>query len=165
MWLSQCGFIDDGNIGKDILGSFDQVLTSHPPERFDMALAIGYKNLDARWKVYKKVRDAGYLFPPLIHPRADLHGSVEVGDGCLVMAGALLDVNSCLESVSVLWPGVVISHDSIIGENTFVSPNATVCGFSSVGSHSFVGAGAVIPDHVKVPDRSFIRAGSLYCEK
>lgn len=156
------GLIDDREQGKGILGTFEEVTDSHPPDRYLVALAIGYKDLAARWLVFKKTRDAGYQLPALIHPNADLHRSVKVGDGCLIMTGALIDLNACLEAVSVIWPGVVISHDSNVGSNSFVSPNATVCGFSKVGKHCFVGAGAIVTDHVMVPDNSFVRAGGVF---
>jgi acetyltransferase-like isoleucine patch superfamily enzyme len=156
------GLIDDMEQGAGILGAFEDVRDSHPPDHYLMALAVGYKDLAARWLLYEKIQGAGYQLPALIHPNADLHASVKVGDGCLVMTGALIDVNAGLKPLSVIWPGVVISHDSNVGLNTFISPNATVCGFSKVGKHCFVGAGAVVTDHVIVPDNSFIRAGGVF---
>jgi carbonic anhydrase/acetyltransferase-like protein (isoleucine patch superfamily) len=159
------GLIDDMEEGNDILGTFEEVRISHPSSHYLMALAIGYKSLAARWLVYEKIQGAGYQLPALVHPNADLHSSVKTGDGCMVMAGALIDLNASLQPLSVVWPGAVISHDSDIGLNTFISPNATVCGFSEVGDHCFVGAGAIVTDHVVVPSNSFIPAGKVFHDR
>ena len=164
--ITGCGFnfsglIDDVDSGDEILGNFEQVKISHPPEQYNLALAIGYNNLPARRNVYDKVTFAGYNLPNLIHPTAWVHDSVLVGDGVMVMAGVIVDLNVKIDSVSVLWPGVVINHDSIVGSNTFLSPNVTLCGATDIGNNSFIGAGAVITDHVKVPDNSFVRAGEI----
>lgn len=156
------GLIDDTERGCDVLGTFEEVRFSHPPSHYLMALAIGYKNLAARWLVYERVKNAGYHMPALLHPNAIFHNSVKTGDGCMVMAGALIDLNVSLQHSSVIWPGAVISHDSNIGLNTFVSPNATVCGFSKIGDHCFVGAGAIVTDHVVVPNNTFIPAGNVF---
>ena len=52
------GFIDD--FAPNVLGTFEQVCKSHPPQDYGMAIAIGYTHLEARWKVWNKVRAAGY---------------------------------------------------------------------------------------------------------
>ena len=156
------GFIDDYATGESILGSYDYVIKTFSPDVFGIVIAIGYKNLMARWQVYQKVLADGYSTPSLIHPRAYLSRSSVVGQGAIVMVGAIIDAFAEVQELTVLWPGAVVNHDSVIGANTFLSPNSTVCGFSRVGQSCFVGAGAVIVDHRSVSDNAYIKAGSLY---
>jgi sugar O-acyltransferase (sialic acid O-acetyltransferase NeuD family) len=151
------GMVDDFDTGPAILGSLEGVIRSHPPSDFGVAIAIGYCNLSARWAAWQRIRSAGYRAPPLIHPRAYVADTARVGDGAMVMAGAIVDVRAEISDLSVIWPGACINHDSKIGANTFVSPNATINGFVDVGPHSFVGAGAAIVDHCKVPEASYIK--------
>lgn len=156
------GFVDDWNSGPQVLGSFVEVTNRYPPEGFEIALAIGYRHLAARWELYQRVKAAGYRVSTLVHPQAYLARSATVLEGAMVMARAVVDMAATVGNLAVIWPGVVINHDSRVGENSFVSPNATVCGHSSVGCSCFVGAAAVVVDHVVVPDGSFIRAGAVY---
>jgi len=165
--VQQCGrefagYIDDFNAGEEVLGGFDRVRSLCTPAFHDVVIAVGYNNLQARWDVYEKVRAAGYRVPPLVHPRAYVRDAELVGEGALVMAGAIVDVNARLGALVVVWPGVVVNHDSSVAANSFLSPNCTVCGCVEVGAHTFVGAGAVIVDHVVVPAGSFVKAGALY---
>jgi len=156
------GFVDDWHTGDDVIGRFDSVIQTCPPDRFEFVIAVGYKNLSARWSVYQRVMNAGYRVATLAHPSAYVARSASIFEGALVMAAATVDVAATLRELVVLWPGAVISHDSEIGENCFVSPNATVCGHCRVGRDSFIGAGAVIVDHVKVPGGAFVKAGSVF---
>lgn len=157
------GYIDDVHpANPGVLGSFEQVRTSHPPSSAGLVLAIGYKHLEARRRIFEAARAAGYRFPALVHPAAHVHASAQVGEGAVVMARAIVDRQASVGEACVLWPGVNVSHDSRIGANTFASPSAVVCGFVTVGRDCFLGAGSVIADHRAVPDGSFVKAGSTF---
>lgn len=159
------GCVDDFHEDVGILGTLHDVSRSHPPSRFGVVLAIGYNNLPGRWQAWQRLRALGYRAPALVHPRAYVAPSTTLGEGCMVMAGALLDQRVQAGEVAVFWPGACISHDSRIGANTFVSPNATVCGFAHVGAHVFVGAASAIVDHGDVPDGSFLPLQSRYTRR
>lgn len=156
------GLVDDFNCGPAILGSLDVVIQSHPPSEYGVAMAIGYSNLPARWAAWERITSAGYSAPALIHPRAYVADTARVGQGAIIMAGAIVDVRAEVGDLAVLWPSTCINHDARIGSNTFVSPGATICGFASIGSHSFIGAGAVIVDHCQVHEMSFIKMLTRY---
>lgn len=157
------GFVDDLNPTRaGVLGAFESVRASHAPSAHAMVMAIGYKHLADRARIFAAVRAAGYRLPPLIHPAAHVHATAAVGEGAVVMARAIVDRGARLAEASVLWPGANVSHDSEVGANTFLSPGAIVCGFARVGAGCFIGAGAVVADHRAVPDGSFVKAGSVF---
>ncbi|MDR2315986.1 MAG: hypothetical protein LBF06_06315 [Pseudomonas sp.] len=156
------GFVDDWHSGAGIVGTLEQALRECAPDEYDFAIAIGYKHLEARLRKFQELRALGYDLPAFIHPRAYVSDSSKVGEGCLIMAHATLDVRSQVGDMVVLWPGAVINHDSVIDGNTFISPNATVCGFCQIGFGTFVGAGAVIVDHTCVEQGAFIKAGTVF---
>jgi sugar O-acyltransferase (sialic acid O-acetyltransferase NeuD family) len=151
------GMVDDYNTGPGIIGTFEAVIHTHPPSEYGIAIAIGYSNIPARWAAWQRIRSAGYHAPELIHPRAYVADSARIGEGAMVMAGAIVDVRTEIGDLTVVWPGACINHDSKIGANTFISPSATLCGFVQVGAHSFLGAGAVIVDHCQLPEASYIK--------
>ena len=156
------GTIDDYYRGPSILGTLDAVACTHPPDRYKIAFAIGYNNLPARMSAWTRARNYGYAAVTLVHPRAYVARSATVGDGVLIMAGAIVDARAKIGDASVLWPGVNVSHDTEIGANSFLSPGVIVCGHVAIGDSTFVGAGAVVTDHQRVPSGSFLRAHALY---
>ena len=156
------GMVDDYNSGRGIVGTFQSIVSSHGPSEYGFALGIGYSNIPARWKIWQRLRAAGYCLPPLIHPRAYVADTANVGLGSMIMAGAIVDVRVRLGNAVVIWPGACINHDTTVGDNSFVSPNATICGSATVGEHSFIGAGAAIADHCEVPASSFVNMHMRY---
>ena len=159
------GFIDDWNTGPSILGSFADVRSRCGPAEYDIAIAVGYRNLEARWKVYEAVVAAGYRVPPLVHPDARVNRRATIGEGAMIMAAAVIDTNAVIGVLGVVRPGVVVSHDTRIGANTYLAPNATICGLCDVGRNCFIGAGAIIVDHAVVADGAFVKAGSVHKQR
>jgi sugar O-acyltransferase (sialic acid O-acetyltransferase NeuD family) len=156
------GFIDDFERSPRVIGSFDETVRTTSPADSGIVLAVGYRDLAGRWTAWQRIRAAGFTLPSLVHPRAYVADSARVGEGCMVMAGAIVDVRVTLGDGVVVWPGACVNHDSVVGDNTFVSPNATICGHVQIGAHCFIGAGAAIADHRTVPERSFVRMLAMY---
>lgn len=156
------GFIDDFHGGEAVVGTYAEASQRYPSDAYGIVIGIGYNNLAARLGIYRKVRSDGYSSPTLIHNQACVHQSATIGDGSIIMSGAIIDVFSILGDIVVMWPGAVVNHDSTIGSNTFISPNATICGFVRVGGNCFIGAGAVVVDHRVVPDETFVKAGVVF---
>ena len=152
------GFIDDVHEGPGLLGVFEQVRASHPPDRYACVNGVGYNNLAARRNVTARIEAAGYQMPALVHPRAYVSAASSVGPGSFVMAGAIVDCKVTIGTAAVLWPGACVSHDCQIASNTFLSPNCTICGDCTIGRDCLVGAGAVVVSHAVVPDGTFIKA-------
>lgn len=156
------GFIDDIASGEKVLGTYESCRDHFPPSKFSVVIAIGYKHLEARWRIFERVRSDGYALPSLIHPKSYVSPQAKVGEGCILMAGSNVDSFAELKPLTVLWPAAVVSHDCSIGPNSFLSPNCTICGFTRVASNCFVGAGAIVSDHVNVLPNSFIKAGTVH---
>jgi sugar O-acyltransferase (sialic acid O-acetyltransferase NeuD family) len=158
------GFVDDFDpAGSEAVGPYTEALRIYPPAAgIGMVMAIGYKHLDARQELWDRVRSDGYETPVIAHQAAVIAPSARIGAGSVLMAGAIVDAFTDVESCCVLWPGAVINHDCRIGANSFISPGAVICGFVNIGRSCFIGAGAVVVDHRSVPDRAFVKARALY---
>lgn len=156
------GFIDDFNSGDMIVGRIDDLGTRLMPADFDLVMAIGYKHLDARARIFRDLLKTGFHFPTLVHPTARVSTRASLGAGCLIMANADIDSFTRVGEACVVWPQATISHDNNIGDNTFISPAATLCGFVTVGESSFIGASSTIVDGSVLPPRSFVKAASRH---
>lgn len=152
---------DDFHSGHGLAGGFEDLKRLSEIKSASIALGVGYKNMTARSQLISRLRSINVEFPPLAHTTAGIDKTVTLGDGAVIMRGAICDFNSTVGAFSVIWPGALINHDSRVGENTFISPGAVVCGNVTIGANCFVGAGAIIADGRDVPDGSFVKAGSL----
>lgn len=156
------GFIDDVRIGPDIVGRTGDLGHVHAPTEYELVLAIGYKHLGPRMVLFRKLTEAGFDFPSLVHPTARISSRASVGAGCLIMAQVDIDAFTRIGDACVVWPKATISHDNRIGDNIFISPAATLCGFVSVGSGTFVGANCTIVDGSDIESGAFIKASTRY---
>ncbi len=156
------GYIDDIYQGEEIVGTFEYVKKKIPANEYAIVIAVGYRDLSARWVIYREVRKNSYEVPTLIHDKAYVHDKKKIGQGTIIMAGAVIDYNAVVGELVTVWPGVVVNHDCNIGNNIFLSPNATICGGARIGEDSFIGAGSIIIEHNDIPPKSFIKAGQTY---
>ncbi len=156
------GFIDDLTHGEGIVGRSDELGTRLQPADADLVIAIGYKHLQARLAMFRRIHGLGFRFPALVHPTARVSRRSTLGDGSLVMANTDIDAFTSIGEICVIWPNTTISHDNSIGVGTFISPAATLCGFVTVGELSFIGANSTIVDGSVLPPRSFIKAASRH---
>lgn len=159
------GFIDDFYKSEDVLGTFDEIKEMYRPEEYKIVIAIGYNNLESRWDIYNKVASNGYEIVSLIHPKAYVHTTSEIGNGTIISVGAIIDYNTQIGNATFIWPGVIVNHDSKIGSNCFLSPQVNVCGFVNVGNNCFLGASSVIINGNNINDNTFIKAGTVYYRK
>lgn len=156
------GFLDDFNEGDGVVGHTRDLGARLSATEIELAMAIGYKHLDARLAMFHRLRAIGFDFPALVHPSARVSSRASLGQGCIVMANADIDAFTRIGDICVVWPNATISHDNTIGASTFISPAATLCGFVSIGDLSFIGANSTLVDGSVLPARSFVKAASRH---
>lgn len=113
-----------------------------------------------REQIYLRQRQAGFRFPALVHPSAVIDGSVRLGDGVQVMAGAVVQPDSIIGDNTLVNTGANIDHDCILGDHVHIAPGATLCGNVVIDSGAFVGAGATILPGVRIGTRAVVGAGT-----
>lgn len=156
------GYISDIAEGSDIIGSFEKVRKEYSPQDFEIAMGIGFIDLENRRKIYESIKNAGFSIATLVHPTSYVCSTAEIGEGTIILPHAVVDFNARVEEIVFIWPNVVVNHDTVIRSNTFLSPGYIVNGFCEVGENCFIGAGAVVVDHIKVPANTFVKAGKVY---
>lgn len=159
------GYIDDYSSGENILGPFDKVKHLYDKNEFGIVIAVGYRDLEARWRIFEKVFNHGYKIITLIHPSAYVHHTSTIGEGSIICARSIIDYNSHVGTGTFVWPGVIINHDSKVGDNCFLSPQVNICGFVEIGDNCFIGASSVIINNNSIGNNSFIKAGSVFNRK
>ena len=122
-------------------------------------ISIG-KN-DTRRKVAEKLTTEGATFERAIHPNAVLSPSTKIGEGTVVMAGALIHAFSQIGCHCIINTGASIDHECQLEDYVHVSPHATLCGNVSVGEGTWIGAGSTIIQGINIGKWCVIGAGSV----
>jgi sugar O-acyltransferase (sialic acid O-acetyltransferase NeuD family) len=119
-------------------------------------LAMG--NLKHRINADLKVK---HSFASWVDKRSILACNVEVLEGVVVLAGAVVQTDVKLGRHVIINTGACVDHECILEDFVHVSPNATLCGQVQVGKGTQIGAGAVILPTIKIGKGAMIGAGSV----
>lgn len=97
----------------------------------------------------------------VIHPRACVSVSSRIGDGSFVAANAVIGPDVQLGLGCIVNHGAVVDHECVVGEFSHVAPNATLGGQVQIGMRVLIGAGANILPGITIGDDCIIGAGAV----
>ena len=124
-----------------------------------MVMGIGENRF--RKQVFDEARKIGFDFPITRHPSAQIGSRVELGPGTLIVAGAIVNVDSQIGSNVILNTGSTIDHDCMIGDHAHISPGVHLSGGVTVGELAHVGIGAVVLPGLSIGKGSVIGGGAV----
>jgi sugar O-acyltransferase (sialic acid O-acetyltransferase NeuD family) len=151
--------------GIPVLGD-DDALLAMDVDRFALVNGVGHTPRSTqRREVYRRARQLGFRFPPLVHPATWVCASTVLSDGVQIMAGAVIQPDCRIGENSLINTGSSVDHDCAIGDHTHIAPGVTICGNVRIGDDCFVGAGSTIIQGLRIVDDSLIRAGTVVIKK
>ncbi len=121
-------------------------------KRYEYALiAIGQiETALVRQSIYDQALALGFKFPTIISETAHVASSASVGDGSIVMHGAIINSNAKVGNNCIINTKALIEHDATVGDHCHISTGAIVNGEVTIGSSSFVGSASVIKQGIKL---------------
>jgi len=149
-------FFDDNKPDRDYL--------SYPVLAYDKNLFEGEKIIIAIGdnQARKSVADKmGHGYTKVVDLSSIVSNSSIIGDGCMVMHGAILQAYSSIGAHTIVNTGASIDHDCKIGEFVHIAPQVTLCGCVEIGEGTLVGAGTTIIPGKKIGKWVVIGAGSV----
>jgi sugar O-acyltransferase (sialic acid O-acetyltransferase NeuD family) len=100
----------------------------------------------------------GFELASILHPRAIVSPSAEVGRGVTVMAGAVVGCEARLGDGVVVSTGAVIDHHCHLADFAQVSAGACMGGGSSLGAEAWIQEGCALRPGEKVGDKVIVHA-------
>lgn len=119
-------------------------------------VSIGLNSV--RKKVVEKLTGK---FGKAIHPLAIVSDTVIIGDGTVIMQGAIIQSCASIGMHCIINTGASIDHECVVGDFVHISPHSTLCGNVTVGEGTWIGAGATIIPGIKIGKWCVIGAGSV----
>lgn len=107
-------------------------------------VALGSNKVRAR--MARAARDAGFALPNAIDPFTRVSPTARLGQGVLVMPGAIINAQAEIGDLAIVNSGAVVEHDCVLGHAAHVGPGAVLAGCVRVGERSFLGAGVKVRD-------------------
>jgi UDP-perosamine 4-acetyltransferase len=157
------GFLDAADAGENVLGVprlgedevmgtlLDRGVTHVFPAVGSNAVRVRLGNL---------ARQAGLSIASAISPFAYVSKTARIGDGVLIVAGAVINAETTLEDFVIVNTNASVDHDGRVGEGAHIGPRCALAGKVKVGAQALVGIGTAILPQVTIGANAIIGAGS-----
>lgn len=145
-----------------VLGTDDELPALHKVHGpFDLMLAIGSGALRRRIADKIAAMRLALDYMTVVHPRANLAGSVRLGAGTFVAIGATLGVNAACGRHVLINTNASVDHDCVLGDYVSIAPNAALGGSVVVGEAAMVGIGATVIQGIRIGAGAMVAAGAV----
>lgn len=160
------GFVDDapelagGRVdGLSVLGPVAAVRTM---THVQVVVCTGHPgNYTSRKRIVDALALTPDRFATVVHPAAILPRSVALGPGSVVLATAVATTAVRLGAHVAVMPGVVFTHDDVVGDYATFGAGARLAGRVQVREGAYLGAGALIREDRTIGAWSLVGMGSI----
>ena len=103
----------------------------------------------------------GYVPITVIHPRAVIAETAQIGEGTVVFANVVVNPEARIGRHVILYTACTIDHECDIADYAYISPGCNVGGQVKIETGAFLGIGAVVLPRITVGAWSIIGAGAV----
>jgi len=157
------GFLDDKFDALDKFEGYPPIISSVEDYQIEdgdiFVCALG----DVRYKekYVNMILNRGGVFPTLVHKTAYISKNVELGRGCLVLAGARIHCDVKVGNFVTFQPYSIIGHDVQIGDWCHINAYADCGGGSIIGNRVTLHTTSFVLPKAVIGDGATIGAGSV----
>ena len=153
-------FLDDKPSLKSC-GGYPVVGTSDRCADFDRDMIVAIGNSEVREKLFVMLERFGKKIPVLIHPFTYVAEDVTLGQGTVVMAGAVINPGTKIGKGCIVNTSASVDHDCALEDFVHVSVGAHVAGNVNIKKNTWIGAGATVSNNVNICGGCMIGAGAV----
>lgn len=161
------GLVDlEGDTSKNVLGhavigptsAIKDLVVQHKLAGAVVAIGDNF----VRGRVSKHL---GHATPDLklvtvVHPTATIGKDVEIGDGTVVLAGAVINSASRVGRCCIVNTRASLDHDGMMGDYSSLAPGCVTGGNCKLGDYAAIGIGSTVTHGVTVGEHTVVGAGS-----
>ena len=140
---------------------FDEFQSIYSPKEVKMFIAIAYKDMRNRKKVFDRINKFGYSFINIISKSAQICGDIIKGTNNFIMSNSVLEPESSIGSNNLIWSNTTICHNTIIGNHNFLAANVTIGGWSNIKDLCFLSFSSTVSDKINVKSEVLLAANSF----
>lgn len=114
-----------------------------------------------RFAAVAAAKAAGFTFPSVVSPYAYVSPHAQVGEGSIVMHGAIVNATAHVGRHCIVNSQALIEHDTVLGDFSHLSTRALLNGSVRVGDRTFIGSGSVVRQGLVIGNDCFVAMGSV----
>ena len=125
-------------------------------------VAIG--NAPTRLAWLGRMSSEGISVATINHPRAILSACVILGEGSLVVAGAVINIDVRVGKGCIINTGSTLDHDCVLADGVHICPGAHLAGEVQIGTSSWIGIGSSVCQCIRIGNGVTVGAGAVVTE-
>ena len=151
----------NANLGYSIIGT-DNDLKGLRQQYNNVFITVGQiKSAEIRIKLFQMLKKLDFKLPVIISPQAYVSKHAQIGEGSIIMHGAIVNANAKVGKDCIINNRTLIEHDAMIGDHCHIATGAIINGEVSVGNETFIGSGTVTKQCISIGDDCIIGAGLI----
>lgn len=124
-------------------------------------VVIGIGNNIIREQKHKLLVKHEASIVSIIHPRACISSLVDIGEGSVVLAHAVINIHAYIGCGCIINTGATIDHDCKLSDFVHISPGSHLGGMVEVGERSWLGIGSSVKQCIAIGSDVIVGAGSV----
>lgn len=152
-------FLDDDLNKTYHYSIIDKIANAVNYSDYDFFVSIG--NNKVRKKIMEWLCLHNLTVTSLVHPAATIAEDVEMGYGCVVMAGAIINSYTKIGNGVIINTGSTVDHENCIGDYVHLSPGCHLSGQVKIQTETWLGTGTIVANNVTICDQCMIGAGGV----
>lgn len=141
-----------------VLGNYENLLASLA--QYD-GVIVAFGNCVIRLEKTRELARLGASIISLVHPKAFVSPNSTLGQGSVVFAGAVINIEAKVGEASIINTGATVDHDCVIASGVHICPGANLSGGVEVGESSWIGVGSCVRHGIKIGANVMVGAGAV----
>lgn len=117
------------------------------------------KSPKIRIDLYNQLKKYNCTLPSVVSPRAYVSKHAKIGEGTIVMHGAIVNAGADVGKNSILNSQSLVEHDVVIADHCHIATAVTINGCVHIGIGTFIGSNSSIRESIKIGNNCFIGMG------
>ncbi|MBF0434859.1 MAG: NeuD/PglB/VioB family sugar acetyltransferase [Magnetococcales bacterium] len=139
-----------------------ELVERFPPGITRLILGIGSVATNhKRMHLFQHYQSLGYRFASILHPHHYQAREVVLGEGCQIMAGAIVQTACILHDNVIINTRATVDHECVIDSHVHIAPGAVLSGGIHIGCAAHIGTGAVIIQGLHIGAAALVAAGAV----
>lgn len=155
-------FVAQGTLSDCRTVGLSEAVSAFSPDTHRVIMAMGYDNLNrTRESMFGRLKAMGYGVETYIHPDARVYTDNPLGEGSVVLPGAVIEPNAHVGSNTMIWCNVTLAHHSSVGDHCWLAACTVVSGNARVLHNTFLGVNCTVVNGVTVGEFNIVGAAAL----
>jgi sugar O-acyltransferase (sialic acid O-acetyltransferase NeuD family) len=155
-------FVAKGSAACSPSVGLSESVRAFPPATHSVIMAAGYNDLNrTREGLFTRLKALGYSIETYVHPDARVFTDAPLGEGSVVLPGAVIEPEARLGANTMVWSNVTLAHHCDVGDHCWLAAGAVVSGQARILRNCFLGVNCTVVNAVTVSEFSIVGAGAL----